>query len=70
MNTRALRMSRLAADRVLSGGPDACDRMERQALAAIRKTDWDRARRLLRLRLEMQHRPDAAGVATIERLLG
>jgi hypothetical protein len=69
MNSRALRLSRLAAERVLNAGPDACERMEQQALAAIKKAEWPRARRLLRLRLQMQHRPDAAEVAAIERLL-
>jgi hypothetical protein len=41
----------------------------KSALAAIRKAEWDRARRLLRLRLEMRHRPDADDAAAIERVL-
>ena len=65
----SLRISRLAAERILNGGPEACDRMEREALAAIRKAQWDRARRLLRLRLEMRHRPGADDAAATERVL-
>lgn len=57
MNPRARRMAKLAGDRILNSGPEACERMEWQALAALKKAEWDWARRLLRLRLIMRHRP-------------
>lgn len=43
----------------LNAGLEACDRMEQEALSAIRKADWHRARRLLRLRLEAGLQPAA-----------
>ena len=42
-------------EKVLSGGPEAADRLEAQAAAAINAEKWDRARQLLRWRLEMRY---------------
>jgi hypothetical protein len=56
-------------DRLLSGGPEACERIERGALASIKAADWSQARRLLKLRLEMRLRPGAPERQQIDRLL-
>ena len=59
----------MAVHRLLNGGQDTCDRVERNAVAAIKRTEWSRARWLLRLRLQMRPRPPLAVVQQIERLL-
>ncbi len=58
----------LAMEKVLNGGPEAADRLEAQAAAAINAENWDRARQLLRWRLEMRYPLEQKDRATIDRL--
>src|SRR5712691_9552621 len=58
----------LAMEKVLNGGPEAADRLEAQAAAAIHAENWDRARQLLRWRLEMRYPLEQKDRATIGRL--
>jgi hypothetical protein len=62
-------LSRLATVRLLNGGPEACQRVERDAVAAIKKAQWIRARQLLQLRLRMRLAPTRDERASIERIL-
>lgn len=62
-------LTRLATARLLSAGPETCKRVEAQVLVAIKNVEWNHARQLLRLRLQMRLAPDAKARATIERLL-
>ena len=59
----------MALQRLLNGGQESCDRVERNATAAIKRTEWSRARWLLRLRLQMRPRPLLDLVQRIERIL-
>ncbi len=65
----SLSLTRLATARLLGAGPETCERVEAQALLAIKKAEWNQARQLLRLRLQMHLAPGAKARATIERLL-
>jgi len=65
---RASLLRDLAMEKVLNGGPEAADRLEAQAAAAINAENWDRARQLLRWRLEMRYPLEQKDRATIERL--
>jgi len=58
----------LAMEKVLNGGPEAADRLEAQAAAAINAENWDTARQLLRWRLEMRYPLEQKDRATIDRL--
>jgi len=62
-------LSRLATVRLLNGGPEACERVEGDAVDAIKKAHWTRARRLLQLRLRMRLAPPRDERASIERIL-
>jgi hypothetical protein len=62
-------LTRLATARLLGAGPETCKRVETQVLLAIKKAEWNQARQLLRMRLQMRLAPDAKDRATIERLL-
>jgi hypothetical protein len=48
------RLTRLATTRLLNGGPEVCNRVEGAAVEAIKKAEWNRARKLLNLRLQMR----------------
>jgi hypothetical protein len=50
-------LSRLAETRLLSGGPETCNRIEDDAVEAIKKADWNAARKSLHLRLRMRCAP-------------
>jgi len=45
--------------RLLSAGPETCERLEHQAVVAIEKSDWRGARMALHLRLKMRCAPTA-----------
>lgn len=53
MHSRARSLTRVAKARLLNGGPDTCKRVEREAIAALEGAEWERARQLLRVRVEM-----------------
>jgi hypothetical protein len=63
------RLTRLATTRLLNGGPEACERVERDAVDAIKKAHWTRAKQLLQLRLRMRLAPTRDERASIERIL-
>jgi hypothetical protein len=58
----------LAMEKMLNGGPDAADRLEARAAAAINASNWDSARQLLRWRLEMRCPLEAKDRAAIDRI--
>ncbi len=58
----------LAMEKMLNGRPEAADRLEARAAAALNAQDWDRARQLLRWRLQMRCPLDPKDRATIDRL--
>ena len=62
-------LSRLAMVRLLNGGPEACERVERDVVDAIKKADSTRARQLLQLRVRMRLAPSRDERASIERLM-
>jgi hypothetical protein len=62
-------LSRLATARVLNGGAESCERVERNAVDAIKKAEWTRARQLLHLRVRMRLAPTKDERATIDRIL-
>ncbi len=62
-------LTRLATARLLNGGPETCNRVEREVLAAINKAEWNLARRLLHLRLQMRRAPNPEERNTIDRIL-
>ena len=63
------RLTRLATTRLLNGGPETCKRIEHEAIMAMEKAEWNRARQLLHLRLEMQLTPTSDERRTIDRVL-
>jgi len=69
LETARSRLTRLATTRLLSAGPQACERLEHQAVVAIEKSDWRGARMALHLRLKMRCAPTAKECAQIERIL-
>ncbi len=62
-------LTRLATARLLNGGPETCNRVEREVLAAINKAEWSLARRLLHRRLQMRRAPNPEERNTIDRIL-
>jgi hypothetical protein len=62
-------LNRLATARLVNGGPEACERVERDVVDAIKKAEWTRARRLLHLRLRMRLAPTRDERARIDRIL-
>lgn len=62
-------LGRLATARLLNGGPEACERVERDAVDAIKKAEWTRARQLLHLRVRMHLAPTKGERASIDRIL-
>ncbi len=69
LETARSRLTRLATTRLLSARPQACERVEHQAVVAIEKSDWRAARMALHLRLKMRCAPTAKECAQIERIL-
>ena len=65
---RASFLRDLAMEKLLNAGPEAADRLEARAAAALNAENWDTARRLLRWRLEMRYPLEQKDRATIERL--
>jgi hypothetical protein len=65
---RASFLRDLAVQKVLNAGPDAADRLEANAVAAINADNWDEARQLLRWRLQMRCPLQQKDRATIDRL--
>jgi hypothetical protein len=62
-------LSRLAETRLLGGGPESCKRIEHEAVEAIRKADWNGARKCLRLRLKMRSAPTPEERTKIDHIL-
>jgi hypothetical protein len=62
-------LTRLATTRLLNGGPEVCERVERDAVDAIKKAEWTRARQLLHLRVRMRLAPTRDERAIIDRIL-
>ena len=62
-------LNRLATTRLLNGGPETCERIERDMVDAIKRADWSRARQLLHLRLRMRLAPTKDERASIDRIL-
>jgi hypothetical protein len=69
LETARVRLTRLATTRLLSAGPEACERIEHQAVVAIERSDWRAARMSLHLRLKMRCAPTTKERAQIERIL-
>jgi len=63
------RLTRLAMTRLLAGGPETCERLEQEAVVAMKKADWNVARKSLHLRLKMRCAPTPQERAQIERIL-
>ena len=57
-----------AMEKMLDGGPEAADRLEARAAAAINASNWDSARQLLRWRLEMWCPLEPNDRASIDRI--
>jgi hypothetical protein len=55
--------------RLINGGPEVCERVERDAVDAIKKANWTRARQLLHLRARMRLAPTRDERASIDRIL-
>jgi hypothetical protein len=62
-------LSRLATARLLNGGPEACERVERDAVDAIKKAEWTRFSQFLHLRVRMRLAPTKDERASIDRIL-
>jgi len=63
------RLTRLATSRLLNGGPETRERIEHDAVVAMKKADWQGARRSLHLRLNMRCAPTSKERAQIEHIL-
>jgi len=59
---------RMARERLLNGA-ETCKRVEHEAILAMEKAEWNRAKQLLRLRLSIRLARTAKGRGTIDRVL-
>jgi hypothetical protein len=59
----------VATTRLLNGGPEVCKRVEEEAIEAIKKAEWNLARKLLNLRLQMRSAPTTGERIQINRIL-
>jgi hypothetical protein len=67
---KSSRFVAIAKHRLVNGGPESCKRIEHEAILAMEMAEWNRAKKLLHLRLDMRLVPTSDERRTLDRVLG